>query len=171
MSDEILVWQFLKGLWWFAAFILCGAVSSEIADAKGNNAGVAFFLGMIFGPLGLLAAWAMPSDLRRSETRAILRGERRRCPCCAELVRLRAGRCRYCGDELPPFERPQQIPTPKITKSAPAAPHNVPQLTKRHAAAIGGMLAALFAIGLAILAYRAGYRLVSPAEWWRSIHR
>jgi hypothetical protein len=44
--------------------------------------------GAIFGALALIAIHALPAKGRR-------------CPSCAETVKLAASRCRYCGSELP----------------------------------------------------------------------
>lgn len=174
MSDQIIVTQFLVFAWWAAAFIACGVACAELAESKGNSGG-SFFLGFLFGPIGLLIAWAMPANVGTVETRLVRQGKRRTCPSCAELVRTKASKCRHCGGELPPIVPAEQrsAPTaaPRLTQASLATWPGVPNLSRRKIAAIVAAVAVLIVIGATASAYNAGYRVVTPAEWWRSFSR
>ena len=41
---------------WVIFWMLCGVVSAVIGHAKGGNVGLAFVLGLILGPFGILLA-------------------------------------------------------------------------------------------------------------------
>jgi hypothetical protein len=47
----------------------------------------------------------MGTDHRVLERRSLEQGEMRKCPTCAELVRLQATKCRFCGSDLPAVPR------------------------------------------------------------------
>jgi len=62
-------------------------------------------LGFLLGPIGLLIALVMSTDHREMEKRSLQAGELRKCPTCAELVRIEASKCRFCGSDLPPVPK------------------------------------------------------------------
>ena len=89
---------------WF----LCGIFSAIIASNKGRSGCAWFLLGVLFGPFGLLVA-ALPAE-QRGDTEGYqvqVAGKRRRefnaelltkkCPVCAEHIKLEALVCRFCG--------------------------------------------------------------------------
>ena len=78
-------------------FIL-SCVAGIIASNKGRF-GLGYFLLSIFlTPLiGLLCALAAGKNVAQIEKRQIHNAEMRRCPCCAEIVRTQAIKCRHCG--------------------------------------------------------------------------
>ena len=47
-----------------------------------------------------IRARAVPKNQDAVEAQALERGARKKCPSCAELVRVEATRCRFCGDRL-----------------------------------------------------------------------
>lgn len=49
---------------WFVGAIFCGAIGGAIGAAKGKG-GFGFFLGFIFGPIGILIVAVLPNDKRR----------------------------------------------------------------------------------------------------------
>lgn len=75
-----MTWVFV---WVLSAFI--GAA----AGGRNNAAGTGFLLGIVLGPVGAIAAFG-------------LRGNRRKCPFCKELVVKSAAKCPKCQSELPP---------------------------------------------------------------------
>jgi hypothetical protein len=86
---------------WFAFGIAGGLIMSN----KGRSGCGGFALGFFLGPIGLIIALVIGTDHRELERRSLQQGGTRKCPTCAELVRVEASKCRYCGSELPPVPR------------------------------------------------------------------
>lgn len=82
---------------WIVLWILMGVVSAVIASNKGNNGCVAFVLGVMLGPFGLLIS-AVTSE-NKSEMRK-RSGDTKKCPYCAEYVKAEALVCKHCGRKL-----------------------------------------------------------------------
>lgn len=70
-----------------------------IASSKGGSALIAFFVGLLFGPFGIIAAFFMGSE-SAVEAGKIAAGESKKCPRCAELVKTDAKVCKHCGNEF-----------------------------------------------------------------------
>ena len=86
-------------------FLLClvwiigGCVTGEIASRQGRP----FFTWFVAGMLCFVIAFlylllSKPSDEILAES-----GKYRKCPQCAEMVKMDAKVCRYCGSDLPAF--------------------------------------------------------------------
>jgi hypothetical protein len=70
----------------FIFLLLCGAIAAMIGSKKGE-AGMAFFIGLIFGPFGILFA-------------ILSNGNRIDCPHCRERINRKASICPHCRKEL-----------------------------------------------------------------------
>jgi len=82
---------------WLIGAILVGAYASS----KGRSAIGYFALSVILTPvLGIIIAVAAEPDIDKLEERAILAGKHRKCPYCAELVRMEASICKHCGKAI-----------------------------------------------------------------------
>ncbi len=84
----------------FGFWLLCGFVAASIYKNKGRSPGVAFIVGLLFGPIGVLLALLTSADTKGVQQRALQSGEMRKCLHCAELVKSDARVCRYCQREL-----------------------------------------------------------------------
>lgn len=82
--------------------VLCGVAAALLAQNKGRSLAMGGVLGLLLGPLGLLIVAIAPADAGQVDDSAIRRGEARKCPSCAELVRADASRCRFCGADVLP---------------------------------------------------------------------
>ena len=78
-------------------WVLMGILAAIIANAKGRSAGGFGCLGVLLGPIGILAAMlAAPA----SAVAARERPDRRvACDRCAEMIQPDARVCRFCGQE------------------------------------------------------------------------
>ena len=85
---------------WVVLWIVCGVIAAVIVSDKGGNGVIGFLVGVLFGPLGIVAAFFL-GDEKAKEAQMVAAGESRKCPRCAELVKSDALVCRHCGHEFP----------------------------------------------------------------------
>lgn len=89
--------------------IFCAVLGAALGSSKGRGA-AGFFLGFLFGPIGIAIALLLPSKLGAdaSDDKA---DALRPCPFCAEPIRPAALKCRFCSSDLPDsFRAVQQAP-------------------------------------------------------------
>ncbi|MCB2050027.1 MAG: hypothetical protein KDE63_01235 [Novosphingobium sp.] len=94
---------FLVGIVFWSVFF--GLVAMTIAEERGDAGLEGFFVGAIFGPIGVVIAYWL-GDQEAKDIADVESGRRKVCPDCAELVRPQARVCRYCSHAFgpPPLE-------------------------------------------------------------------
>lgn len=80
-------------------WIICGGIAAMIASSKGGSGVLGFFVGVLLGPFGIIAAFFMGSE-KQVEANRIATGDSKKCPRCAELVKADALVCKHCGNEF-----------------------------------------------------------------------
>jgi hypothetical protein len=82
-------------------WLLFGVAGGIVLANKGRSGCGGFALGFLLGPIGLIIALVMQTDHREIDKRALENGDLRKCPSCAELIKVEARKCRFCGSEVP----------------------------------------------------------------------
>jgi len=88
----------------FIWFVLC-VLAGMLAGSKGRSFFGFFLLSLFLSPLiGFIAALIAQPNTEVIEESKLDSGEMKKCPKCAEIVKIDATVCRYCGNEEFPKE-------------------------------------------------------------------
>ncbi len=93
--------------------VVCGMFCKNAAKEKGKDPDTWLMLGFMFGIIALIALVASPST-PRAKTSYTNIDEQRKCPFCAEWVKIEAVVCRFCNRDLPVYV----IPTATFTSES-----------------------------------------------------
>lgn len=85
-------------LYFLIFFFSLNILTLVVAHYKGKSKGYYFILSLLFTPfISLLAVYLLPEDSLRLESRSIRLGQKKKCPACAELIRVEAVKCKHCS--------------------------------------------------------------------------
>jgi hypothetical protein len=121
----------------FTFFIFWLGINALIGFLIGNSknaVGQCVFLSILLGPIGWLICALLPGDFRK-------------CPFCAENMKPEAKVCPHCQRDIPKAEPPLSPPPPKPADVVIPAPPFTP-FTRRQKFGVAGALAVLICLGL-----------------------
>ena len=81
----------------FIVWVCFGIAGAVVASNKGRSGCGWMILVLLLGPVGLLLAFVMPKNELEVERNALEKGQIKKCPACAELVKYDAKICKHCG--------------------------------------------------------------------------
>ena len=81
-------------------WVLCGIITAVIASEKGHNGCGWLLIGCLLGVFGVVLAIVVSPNVEMIEAKKLAKGANKKCPSCAELVKVEAVKCRHCGEEL-----------------------------------------------------------------------
>ena len=84
--------EFFVFLW-----ILFGIATAVVANNKGHNIYTHFIGGLLLGPFGLIFALVQPKNQEKIDEKKVKTGKFKKCPKCAELIKVEANICRFCN--------------------------------------------------------------------------
>jgi hypothetical protein len=86
--------------WLLGTWITLATVAGIIAASKRRAFFEYFFIGLLLPIIGIVAAIIATPNKAAEETAELKRGDRVRCPHCAEIIRAAAHVCRFCGRDV-----------------------------------------------------------------------
>lgn len=98
----------------FILWFVLAALVGVYANSKGRSGIIFFMISLILSPLiGIVIAVLSPADTSKMEQDALDTGSVKKCPACAELVKIEAVKCKHCNTDLPKPDPEVKVLMPK----------------------------------------------------------
>jgi zinc-ribbon domain len=95
------------GILIFAALI--GLIPAGIASRKGRSFAGWWVYGALLFIVALIHSLMLRPDAKLIDAKDLKKGDLKKCPNCAELVKQEAKTCRYCGQSFEPVSGPSTV--------------------------------------------------------------
>ncbi len=82
---------------WLVILLVAAVIPASIASRKGRNFVGWYIYGVLLWIVALIHSLLLRPNPKLIEEKDLKRGELKKCPNCAELVKSDARVCRYCG--------------------------------------------------------------------------
>ncbi len=81
-------------------WILLSIFSGMVSQNKGRGFGIGFWIALLVSPLiGFIVAGLLEPSKEVAAKELLEKGQLKKCPKCAEMIKSEAVRCRFCGNE------------------------------------------------------------------------
>jgi hypothetical protein len=85
---------------WVIGWLTLAGVAGMIGASKKRSFFGYFLIGLVLPIIGIVAAIMAKPNEAAEEQAELQRGDRVRCPHCAEIIRAEASVCRFCGRDV-----------------------------------------------------------------------
>jgi hypothetical protein len=110
---------------WIIIWIISLVLGPMISDSRGNGGFAGFWWALFLGPIGVLIVLLIPKSEKNLEQAAIVSGDMKKCPYCAELIKHEAIRCRFCSADLS-TSAPADVAAPVVGARPNSSPSDQP---------------------------------------------